>query len=274
MVAHKRALWLFVLAACGFAREHAMKLQRIEYLVADLPEYPQQLTITPHSIRYESHSNSALPAIGIGLYERAISEQEAEGIEAALDPVSLRSLPDHHGQVLSGDRWIRIRLISQNESVEKLIGTKLPVDPKLRRAIDRLDRLVDQTIQYPHSVLQVSLTDAMLDRDGRFSAAVMFNGAGVQEVTFNPQQNEAAATAGSLALYWWPYRAGVPKSDVHSAQVTDISPVTSSKPTDGLGTFQVHARIEPSSRPLVVQIRYLNMTGPVGMLFSSPVTLQ
>src|SRR5215831_1160728 len=105
------AACLLLLDTQGQGKARSMKLEVLEYLVADLPEYPQRLTIAGNTIRYESHSNLSQPgSLGIGVFERTLSRPELERIESELDPVSFRSLPDHHGQVLSGDRWKRIRL--------------------------------------------------------------------------------------------------------------------------------------------------------------------
>jgi hypothetical protein len=258
-----------------------MKLQKVEYLVGDLPEHPQRLTITRDEIRYESHSNLSRPAsLGIGVFERLLSKGEIEAIESELEPVSFRSLPDHHGQVLSGDRWRRIRLTSGDETIDKLVGTKLPINPALQKTIDWLDRLVDDTTRRPRSVLQMSLQDATLGRDGEFSATIILSGAGDQPVMFRPPRGQPDAPDGLLTLYWWPDSPGAPKANVQSAPV--ISQVSAVRAPGVLATFRIRSRLEGiSAGSFAVQVRYFNMAPKldtsdvlVGQLFSSPIVVR
>ena len=255
-----------------------MKLQKVEYLVDELPEAPQKLTITRDEIRYESHSNLNRPAfLGIGVFERRLSKEEMEAIESEIDPAVFRSLPDHWGQVASGDLWKRIRLRAGDETIEKLVGTQLPIDPTLQKTIDWLDRLVDDTIRYPRSVLQMSLQDATLDRDGEFSATMILTGAGGRKVAFRPPQSLLDAQDGSLAISLWPNDPGAPKADVQYARVTNISEISTAKTNGALATFRVRSRFEGiSTGPFLVQIEYSNVTPklgtfdvPTGRLYSS-----
>ena len=57
-----------------------MNRKESEYQVSDLPEYPQRLTITGESVRYESHSNVSRPgSIGIGVYQRPLGSWGIRG---------------------------------------------------------------------------------------------------------------------------------------------------------------------------------------------------
>src|SRR6185437_15369013 len=169
MATNAAILGLLLLAARVHSEDGSMNLKRVEYLVGDLPEYPQKLTITRDVIRYESHSNLSRPgSLGIGVFERPLAKGEFETIESEFNQVSFKSLPDHHGQVLSGDRWKRILLTSGDETIDKLVGPKLPIIPALQKMIDRLERFVDETTQHPVSVLQMSVQEATIDREGEF----------------------------------------------------------------------------------------------------------
>jgi hypothetical protein len=281
MLARIATVWLvLLLAAHGHAQVRGMKLQKVEYLVAELPEHPQLLTITGGAMRYESHSNSHRPgSLGIGVYERPLASGELEAIESRLNPSVLQSLKDHRGQVLSGDRSRRIRLTSDTGTIEKLVGTKLPVDPALQKTIDWLDTLVDDVSRYPRRVLQMTVQDAALSRDGAFSATLILSSSGDQQVRFRPPRAAPAAQDDVLALFWWPHAAGAPKGDVQRAPVT--AQAVPARTRDGLGTFLVRSRLEGlSAGSVAVQILYLNMTPkldggdvPVGELLTDPIVL-
>jgi len=283
MVKYATIVWLLLLAAQGRAEDLSMTLQKVEYLVGDLSEYPQQLTITQDGIKYESHSNLGRPAsLGIGVYERPFSKEEMEAIESEFDRVSFQSLADHYGQVLSGDRWRRIRLTSGGETIEKLVGTKLPINPTLQKTIDWLDRLVDETTQHPRRVLQMSLQDATLDRDGEFSATMTLIGVGDQKVMFRPPQGQLDSPEGSLVLYWWPYDPGAPKKNVQYTRAISISQISTAKTHGALATFRIQSRLEEISLgTFIVQIQYSNMLPKfdafdvlIGQLYSSPIVVR
>lgn len=258
-----------------------MTLRKVEYLVAELPEHPQQLIITREGMRYESHSNLTRPeSLGIGVFERRLERAEMEAIESQLDPVRLRLLPDHYGKVLSGDRSKRIRLTADDGTIiEKLVGTKLPVDPTLQRAIDWLDRLADDVTRYPRQVLLMSLQDVTLGREGEFSATLILSGAGDQPVRFRPPRGQPDAPDGLLTLYWWPYTGG-PKSNVQAAPI--ISQVSTASTPGALATFRIRSRLEGGSAgAMALQVRYLNMASKLdasdvllGQLFSSPIVVR
>jgi hypothetical protein len=203
-----------------------------------------------------------------------------EGIETQLDPAGLRSLPDHRGRVLSGDSSRRIRLTTEDGTIEKLVGTALPINPTLQRAIDWLDRLVEGMTRYPRQVLQMSLQDATLGRDGEFSATMILTGAGDQPVKFRPPRGQPDAPDDLLTLYWWPNTPGAPKANVQSAPV--VAQVSTAKTPGALATFRIRSRLAGiSAGSFAVQIRYCNMAPKqdafdvlVGQLFSSPIVVR
>src|SRR5262249_52312024 len=147
--------------------------------------HPERLIIGSGKLRYESHSNLSNPgSLGIGLFERPLSEKELEAIASNFSPGAFAALPDHRGQVLSGDRWRRIRLTVEGQTLDKLVGTRLPVDASMQRTIDRLERLVEDARQHPVSVLRINLRDAAVDRSGLFSGVLELAGSGPQRVSF------------------------------------------------------------------------------------------
>src|SRR5580765_8814265 len=114
-----------IVVATTCRAEHAMSFRQLEYLVGELPEYPQRLTIGSGKLRYESHSNLSNPgSLGIGVFERALAEKEFEALASNFSPATFAALPDHRGQVLSGDRWKRIRLTVEDQTLDKLVGSK------------------------------------------------------------------------------------------------------------------------------------------------------
>lgn len=134
-----------------------MNFQRLQYQVADLSEAPQLLNIdTSGQARYDSHTNentSNLPEIGT--YETTLSRAEIQAIEGLLTP--LRGLPDHTGRVLSGERYRRLRVTVAGTMIEKLVGTRHPVDASLSRILDGLDQVIVRVRSHPRRVLRLDL---------------------------------------------------------------------------------------------------------------------
>lgn len=270
---------LVLLAVSSRVPDRAMTIDRVEYEVSELSEYPQRLTISNEGLRYESHSNERRPeSLGLGLYERAVAPGEVESIEQQIAPTTLRSLPDHRGNVLAGDLVKRIRVTAGGETIEKLVGTKLPIDPALQRTIDVLDRLVADVEKHPRRVLRVTVQNATLSGTGEFAATVSFLGDGLSMTAVRGPRDRSDSPDDLVTLYWWPHVPGAPKSDVHAVPVV-LQSVTS-RP-GALATFTVHSRLENTpTGHVTVQLRYLNMsptvgtrTVEVGQLFSTPVVL-
>jgi len=259
-----------------------MSFLQLEYLVGELPRYPQRLTIEPGKLRYESHSNLSNPgSLGIGLFERPLTEKEFEAIASTFSPASFAALPDQRGQVLSGDRFRRIRLTVEGQTLEKIVGTKLPVDAGLQRTIDRLERLVEDVKQHPVSVLRINLRDAAVDRSGMFSGILELTGSGAQRVLFRNPLTLVNAAQGSIDVYWWPYRADMSRSNVETTIVTDIAKASDMQGGGILGTFRIRARLANApAGAFSLQVRYSNMAATsentdvvVGQLFSTPITM-
>ena len=259
-----------------------MSFLQLEYLVGELSTHPQRLTIGSGKLRYESHSNLSNPgSLGIGVFERTLSEKEFEAIDSAFVPGAFAALPDHRGQVLSGDRWRRIRLTVEGQTLDKLVGTKLPVDANLQKAIDRLDRLVEDVKQHPLSVLRMNLRDPVVDRSGLFSAILELTGSGPQRVPFRSPLTLADAAQGSLDVYWWPYRPDMSRSNVETTVINDVAPVSDVQGGGLLGAFRIRARLTSApAGAFALQVRYSNLASKwdksevvVGQLFSIPVAL-
>ena len=256
-----------------------MSFRQLEYLVGELPEYPQRLTIGSGKLRYESHSNLSNPgSLGIGVFERTLSEKEFEALASNFSPATFAALPDHRGQVLSGDRWRRIRLTVEGQTLDKLVGTKLPVDVSMQRTIDRLERLVDDVKQHPLSVLRMNLRDAAVDRSGVFSGILELSGSGPQRVPFRtPLTLVDSAAQGSMDVYWWPYRPDLSRSNVETTAITEAAKVSDSGGL--LGAFRIRTRLtNVPAGAFTLQIRYCNLASKwdnsevvVGQLFSTPV---
>ena len=260
--------------------ERAMTIDRIEYEVSELAEDPQRLTVSSEGLGYESHSNERRPeSLGIGLYGRPAASGEMEAIERQIAPATLRSLPDHRGKVLAGDVVKRIRVTTGGDTIEKLVGSRLPIDPALQRVIDALDDVIVNVAKHPRRVLRMNVQNAALSATGEFSATVSFVGDGISMMGFLAPRGRGDAPEESVKVYWWPQIPGAPKSDVHVAPVTMQS--VTSRP-GALATFTAHSRLRdiPTTGHVNVQLRYLNMTPTanartveVGQLFSTTFVL-
>lgn len=193
-------------------------------------------------------------------------------------PAALASLPDHRGQVLSGERWKRIRLMAGGRQVERLVGDRRPVDPRLKAVIEALDRLVESTLGHPRRAFQLAVLEATRAEGGELTATLSFTAVGDdRQLGF-----VAAGPADrALTLYWWPHRAGVPKADVQAVHAVSVSPVPAANPA-AFATYRIRTRIDASAAaPIAVQLQYSNLGAAPsaagtwqGLLFSEPVVVR
>jgi hypothetical protein len=186
-----------------------------------MDEEPDLLTINQSGVaRYQSFSNIETPEHPeIGFYEKQLNPKEVEIIERGLVSSTLRSLPDHWGQVLPGDRFQRVRATFGTEKIEKLIGTKRPVAPGLRAVLEELDRIVAVVRTQPRRVLRSTLAAAKLIGGGVIEAKLSLSNRGTDVVLCRNPADLVGAPDGQLAFEFWPDRSS---SDIEAQGLLSV----------------------------------------------------
>lgn len=258
-----------------------MSFSTIEYLVAERPETPETLTIDSHgNARYASHTNLGAPdRPEIGTYAMTLSASDLEAVAALADP-SFKDVPDHWGKVRPGDLSRRIRVTSGGATVEKLVGTKLPVDANLRMATATLDRIIKATLDHPVATLRIELSQAAVDPRAGLSALLSFNNRGTDPTLFRSPFDLLPGENGWLTVELWPDKpaSDIASEDVVRATVTKVELVDPTDPAiptrQGLTlaskatmSFRVRAKLEkPKAGPSLVRLAYASFAGPQGAL--------
>lgn len=252
-----------------------MRFDTLEYKVGDLPEDPQTLVINRlGQARFASHTNRrTIDRPEIGLYEMVLPAEEVTALVSLMEDPPFKTLPDHWGRVLSGDRYRRIRVVEGAETVEKLIGTREAVDPTLQAVIDRLDRLVDAVEQHPRKTLRIELADPAVTADGDLTATLTLSGTGSLTAVVRHPAALLNAPDGRLVFQLWP-----DGSDARDLFLVAVDRVTERKdagespddsavlelPTGQAVAFRVHAAPgELEAGPYRCRIAYATFTGEV-----------
>ncbi|XYH98340.1 hypothetical protein ACMHYB_00805 [Sorangium sp. So ce1128] len=277
------------------AEGHRMSFSKIEYLVAERPETPDTLTIdgAGHA-RFESFTNwGALERPEIGVYATTLSAGDLDAVSALADP-SFKDTPDHGGQVRPGDLFRRVRVTSEAGTVEKLIGTKLPVHADLRIITGILDRIVKGVLEHPLRTLRVELSQAAVDPRGELTAVLGAENRGTEPTDLRSPLDLLSGENGWITVEVWPDK---PPSEIASEDVTraSIAKVELVSPPDpaftsrqtltlaprGTMSFRVRAKLEGAKAgPSLVRLLYASFAPPaagrapiVGEVVSKPARL-
>jgi hypothetical protein len=190
----------------GINGAYSMQFSKLEYLYSVMEQKPDILTIdnSGHA-RYESYSNVETPYHPeIGAYEKDLSRNEMELLQRMLDNPPLENTPDHWGRVRPSDHYKRIRVRFGAKTLEKLVGTREPVEPSLRALIDHLDRTVAQVRTQPQLTLRSTLSEMRASPAGVVMAKLSLFNSGTQPVLCRNPAKLLAAPDGKLAIELWP----------------------------------------------------------------------
>ena len=278
--------------SCGV--EHTMKFDKIEYLISELPEAPDVLTVEANGLaRYELHSNETTPEHPeIGTYQTTLSVAEIQSLEKLLDAPPFKSLPDHWGKVRSGERSRRIRVIARSEKSEKLVGSRAPVDPAMRRVIDALDQVILKVKSHPEQTLRIKLIQVTVSPGKMLTAVLSLSNSGSELLSCRNPSNMMGGTDCQLSFQAWPDK---PRSDLRPEDLTIVNP-TDVHPLDSSGrpsditpfievapgatiSFRVHSMlVVRNTGRYVIRVFYANSAKEVsgrrvlvGQLFSETV---
>lgn len=218
----------FILAIawfCNSSADNKMTFTKIEYLTSEIMGPPEALLIGSNgSASYESHTN--LPERGagaVGTYATTLNASEIQALDSALTNPPVRDLPDHFGQIAPGERYRLIRVTGELEKVEKRVGMRQPVDPRMQSLLERLDRIVLQVKRHPLRNLQLELTQAQIS-DGMFVGTITIKNPGTAAATFANPGAMRGVPGGRLSLSGWPDReqSKIHSTDIFKADVPEV----------------------------------------------------
>jgi len=173
-----------------------MKFDRIEYQYAASMGPPETLTVQADGqARYESHTAGSRSEIG--RYETRLPPAELEALSRVIGDPPLKGLQDHFGLVVAGDRTTRVRMISGTNTVEKMVGTKDPIDTGLSRVIDHLKAIADKVASHPREILRMEAGPLTVDQRSTMTVTLRFSNTGTQPVAWMPP-------FGRVSVRAWP----------------------------------------------------------------------
>lgn len=251
-----------------------MMFDGLTYQIGEIPENPQILQIDGSGrARYESHTNEHSPdPPEIGIYEANLNAVEVSALLTLLESPPLSAVPDHWGQVRSGELYRRIKMTQGANTTEKLVGTRLAVAPEMRRVIDALDRIVARTKTNPVQTLHLDWSDPAVDAQHRFTATVSLTNRGVQDATCS-SPGQGAPADGVLSIEAWP---DVPQPDPNDLVTTGVDSVQTAAaggtlpamltiPPKGSSSFRIGATLQVKRQgPHLVRLVYRSLASPPG----------
>jgi hypothetical protein len=183
-----------------------MNFQKIEYQVADLSEAPQFLEINSSGqARYRSHTNETTPNLSeIGTYETTLSRNELQAIESLLGGVPLPAVPDHTGRVLSGEHYRRLRVTVTGGVIEKLVGTRQPVDAGLQRILNGLDQVINRVRTHPRRVLRIDVGVPAMKSAEQMAITIKLSSVGTEALACADPVLLSGSDHGWLSVEAWP----------------------------------------------------------------------
>jgi len=258
---------LLAVLLVGCTLEHHMKFDRIEYQYAASMSPPETLVVDADGrARYESHTAGSEPEIG--RYETRLSSSELRDLDRAIDLPPLKGLPDHYGRVAAGDRHTRVRMTLKATTVEKMVGTKEPIDAGLRRVIDHLKAIAAEVARHPREILRMEAGAVSVDGQGTLTVTLRFSNPGTQPVAWAPP-------FGRLSVRAWPDKRSVDfvpgdlfelgGQQVSCAAETPGPPAGISRlAPGGEALFRVSAPLSPRAPGVhLIQLIYRNTTEQV-----------
>jgi hypothetical protein len=265
-----------------------MNFDTLTYTVAEMMGPPQRLTVTSSGeVRYESHSNRAHPdAPEIGEYQTKLGPYDLASLQSALGNPPFASLADHKGRIPAGDRLREVTVTTGSQSLQKAVGTNIPVDPSLAQLLTRLDRIVDETLRHPVRVLREEVLQLELTPTGSLAAAMKLTAVGTEPVLF---VHPGAVSGGGVFLQGLSDKppatrgpgetvsasAAQISEEEHRSEEERAQPIVRLEPGQSL-TFRALAVLPPHrAGPYLIQLRYQNtvaVTGTPGALIGELLT--
>ena len=232
-LANTLCLMLVLVAVSGCEKERIMKFERIEYLVGELAEAPQEFDIEATGLsRYISHTNESTPKLPeIGIYETMLSDSDIQWLTGALTNPPFASLPDHSGRIPSGSGYRFVRVFSESQAIDKKVGAEEPINPDLRKIINWLDQTIIKVAQHPKEVLRIELTQTGFNSEHMLTAIFVMSNPGVRSISCRDPQALLSASNGWLSAHLWSDQPDA--KDMMSIKVKHIEVVSSVRELQG-----------------------------------------
>ncbi|WP_437668807.1 hypothetical protein [Sorangium sp. So ce131] len=213
-----------------------MEFSALTYVVGDMPEAPQVLTVKADGeARYISHTNERFPELPeIGVYQATLAVSTLRSIGEVFTRAGFALLPDHRDRMPEGARFRSVRITTRTAEIEKLVGPAAPVDPRLQQVFDRLDDLVREVMTRPQRVLRAELLSPAVDATSGLSVELQLSNIGTEELWFRSPSHVVTQGNGWLRVSVWP---AVPDpGSMWSEQIVFVEP-THIEPFEGAGAL-------------------------------------
>lgn len=223
---------LLCAAACrGFNQKTAMPFDKLEFQIGEISETPELLEIEGSGrARFTSYFSSVEKGSAeVGVYGRQLTSEEMNAVRSLLERPAVEEMPDQSGRVLSGDRYRRLRVARRGETIEKLVGTEDPVDPRLERVLNGLEELMTKLKAHPIRTVEMRVTNPSVGPQRNLTAIVTFANRGVEPATLCLPLDGRSR----LSIEVWPNlpEAELDNVDPIVVQAAEVKP-TSSRPGD------------------------------------------
>ena len=244
----------------------AMSFDRVEYTIATMEEAPQVLVVEADGkATCESHSNMySLADPQIGTYQTGLATAQMEDLSAALAEPAFGTLPDHWGKVNPSEPYRRIRVVRESKAREKLVTSRLPIDPRLQAVLKLLDKLTAEVKAHPLGTLQIKITRAELRGH---SLRVMFSleNTGTQSIIIRSPADLWQVPDGGMAVEVWPDRKGAPADEVKQVEIQSLKSVLPETggpleiQPEGSISYGLIGEVEMPATPYVVRVDYRSL---------------
>lgn len=193
-------------AGCRTTGGSDMEFTEIKYVVSDLVEAPQVLTIeSTGQASYRSHTNEQmLDRPEIGLYATQLDSSLMASIGQLLSQRPLSEVPDHTGRLPEGASGKSLIIKTRFAEVTKQVGPADPVDPKMQELLDFFDGVVREVMESPRQVLRISSGVPSIDDSGRISVTLELANPGDEPAFIRKPSDMVGQLDGWLKLEIWP----------------------------------------------------------------------
>lgn len=150
-------------------------------------------------VRTTNSAGAEPEAVGIGFFETRMRPDEVRALARAL--VGLEDFPDHYGRLVPDDHVRRVKVEWQGEQrpLERAVGTREPVDPRLEAILGRLEGLARRAVQRPRETVGLTLESIGPGAGGLLVARVVVKATGTWPIRV-PGLRALLGSPGALTL--------------------------------------------------------------------------
>lgn len=203
----------------------------------------------------------------IGVYEKMLDPTQARILNEQINEQRLTQLPDHTERVVSGERFRRLRVRFDNGVVEKIVGTREPIDPQLSEVLQGLGDAVKTVLEHPRKTLRMRMHETGVSGAGSFKIEVTLSSTGKEQVVVLDPARLTEASDGWFHFKMWPVKplAELEPEEIFTLKPSSLEWVKSPAELREDGTFQLEQGEDvtfsatvllPIATPLMVRAEY------------------